>query len=290
MLARMDSQQDAMNKKLEDIKEHVDIGLRLNKDEMHETLRASNKALQAQIDDLKSISITHFDAVEFKKTLISEFGQYCSAHSSLPPAGGPLPPMAQQKANGNFIANRIFLKGFCNYGMDQQHGIRKEKGEIIAKTIISALPLETQFRIQKDARGYSAPFLKNRQIVIHLVEGIAQGEAYEIAQHINGVIESKQFNIDGRPIYAVSDTEQWKKDRNASVAKAEKAINTELEQVAGVSLFKDWPSGSLWTSVHNIDCKIGAWNRNNGWQWFMSEVHKVWPQALEETLNNSMSM
>jgi hypothetical protein len=82
LLARIDTQQVAMNIKLEDIQEHVDVGLRLNKDEMHETLKASNdemhetlkasnKALQAQIDALKSQPNHHFDAVEFKKTLVA---------------------------------------------------------------------------------------------------------------------------------------------------------------------------------------------------------------------------
>ena len=245
-----------------------------------------------------------FDKVAFRASMLEELKQNFVAKGCDPWAGGPsIPAPAQGRSssssghannsthiNQGFVATRVFLKGFCMFGRDKEHGLKTADSLKIGLKLLSCLPQELRAFVKTDKDAIVAPFFRNRQITIMLIPTVQAGIAYEIASSINAFVESSGLNIDGRPIYAVSDAEQWKKDRNACIAKAEAAIVNELGSLPGVTFVRDWPGSCLWATQGPTEQALGRWNRNHGWKWDPVAIHSLWPTADMGTLDMSMNI
>ena len=316
---RLDENQQLFTDKMRALEEHIIVGLKQNKDEMQtqvDELQAKltevTSRMQAFGDMTKLRSdIVHelqdqlsppFDKVAFRSAMLEELKQTFVAKGSDPWAGGPsIPAPAQGRSssssgpsnnsahiNQGFVATRVFMKGFCMFGRD--NGLKSGDALKIGLKLLKCLPQELRALVKTDKDAIVAPFFRNRQITIMLIPTIQAGMAYEIASCINSFVESSGLNIDGRPIYAVSDSEQWKKDRNACIAKAEAAIVNELGSLPGVTFVRDWPGACLWATQGSTEQALGRWNRNHGWKWDPVAIHSLWPTADMGTLDMSMNI
>jgi hypothetical protein len=104
--------------------------------------------------------------------------------------------------------------------------------------IMALLPVGPRSLLELDR--VQAPYFRNRQVTIQIIEAAADNAAYMLSQKINQIIKTSK--------YAVGDSAQWKKTRNAALAKASSAVENELMIDGGavVTMTMDWPAGQLW--------------------------------------------
>ena len=201
-----------------------------------------------------------------------------SAHASVAP---PLP--IPQSAR--FVARKVFIKGFCEFGKDATDGISTEEAGLVGAAMVNLLPSSLKATVER----ILAPYFKNRQITLILREDSAPETAWEMVQNLNEVIKSGGHNVGGRPIYAVADAEKWKKDRNAALAKAHRTLVDEYTLQKGDRCHLDWAGGVLYHVRGNDSSTMGSWHRSKGWVWQHDQLKKVWSGVDVAALDLAMN-
>ena len=200
------------------------------------------------------------------------------------------PRFKAAEPEGRFVARRIFLKGWCHYGREAAEGLKEQDSVNMCMKILNLLPVGSRSLVDLDR--VQAPFFRNRQVTIQIQERAADNTAYMLSQEINEIIKSNNIHVSIRPVYAVGDSPQWKKARNAAVAKARSAVESELmiDGGASVVMTMDWPAGQLWGEHQHQAALLGSWNRNKGWTWCAGTVLTIWPKADLAALGLAVEM
>lgn len=187
------------------LKSRVDTGLQLCRDELREGIKSSDNKLAALEVQFAALRATI--KIETTADLLEEMKKHkatASAFVALPhlPSG----PASSTDRNIPWIANKIFLKGWCAYGSDAE-ALSSENAEAIGASIISKLPLHLFSKIAK----VSAPYFKNRQITLHLKENLEKNEPWDICSGIRSAIVAHNLNLGGKTLIASLDAPPWKR-------------------------------------------------------------------------------
>ena len=182
------------------------------------------------------------------------------------------------------------MKGWCHFGREANEGLKEQDAVNMCTKILSLLPDCSRSLLELER--IQAPYFRNRQVTIQINEHAADNSAYMLCQEINEIIKSNNIHVNTRPVYAVGDSPQWKKTRNAALAKARSAVESELMIDGGavVAMTMDWPAGQLWGEHQHQAALLGSWNRNKGWTWCAGTVRQIWPKADLAVLGLAVEM
>jgi hypothetical protein len=198
---RLIEQQGAVEKSFAGLKLNIDDGLKAARGDLHEEILRSNKALQAQIDVMKAASSSAPlpDLRALKKEILQEVAT-SSSSSARPPfqfsaqnfnavnGGG-----AARSEPSTYISTRLFIKGWCPYGMDSTKGLSSETALKIGHSILAFLPCDMSSDLAPEP--LRAPYHKNRQISINLKEDIGPKRAMEIARFLSDYVKGHNILI-----------------------------------------------------------------------------------------------
>jgi hypothetical protein len=167
---------------------------------------------------------------------------------------------------------KLFLKGFCEYGNDEQ-SLRKEDAETVYEQVFNMMPERYRAYIERDRP--CAPFRKNRQIIFHLKESAPDRAAYDIAKALNLTLkeEGNPSTISDRQVFIQPDAPAYVKERRSAVAKALSVAKGELDNTW--RFLPDWAAGCLYAEKTNSETCIGRYNRLSGWEWNAEKVDRL---------------
>jgi hypothetical protein len=281
MLAEMNNKLDPQNLSVTtaaaELQERLEVGLQLNKDEMKEDMRK-------HMTTVESANEQRFLAM---KKELKDYVDSCGpkpASSKPNPANQSFaapsePRFRAVEPEGRFFAKRIFLKGWCRFGREATEGLTEQDAINMCSKIVALLPVGSRSLLELDR--VQAPYFRNRQVTIQIIEAAADNAAYMLSQEINQIIKTNNIHVSSRPVYSVGNSAQWKKTRNAALAKASSAVENELMIDGGavVNMTMDWPAGQLWGEYQHQAYLLGSWNRSKGWIWCAGTIKQIWPKS-----------
>ena len=234
-----------------------------------------------------------FDHSSFREGLIADMQKMCDskvkvlagAPASLSRTSFSVAPPLPVPASARFVARKVFIKGFCEFGKDSTDGISTEEAGLVGAAMVGLLAPPLRTAVEK----ILAPFFKNRQITLILKEDSPPETAWEMVQNLNEAIKSGGHNVGGRPIYAVADAEKWKKDRNAALAKAHRTLVDEYTLQMGDRCHLDWAGGVLYHVRGSDSSALGCWHRSKGWIWHHDQLRKIWSGIDGDALDVAMN-
>ena len=295
MSAKLDSQGNSFHTAITDVRERLEVGLQLNKDEMKENMRTHMKTVESHMKTVENANEQRFLAMQKElKDYVDSCGPKVGPTKTNPAnqsfAAPSEPRFKSAEPEGRFIARRLFLKGWCHFGREATEGLKEQDAVNMCTKILSLLPVGSRSLLELDR--IQAPYFRNRQVTIQINEHAADNSAYTLCQEINEIIKSNNIHVNTRPVYAVGDSPQWKKTRNAALAKARSAVESELMIDGGavVAMTMDWPAGQLWGEHQHQAALLGSWNRNKGWTWCAGTVRQIWPKADLAVLGLAVEM
>jgi hypothetical protein len=110
-----------------------------------------------------------------------------------------------------------------------------------------------------------APYRRNRQLVIHIVDAAPPRCAFEIAKALNDSYKTEPRTlVNGREVFAQADAPSHVRERRAAVAKAVAAVKQTLPNTWKVC--PDWPAGAVYAEQAGHDILLGTF-KNGGWEW-----------------------
>jgi chaperonin cofactor prefoldin len=192
------------------------------------------------------------------------------------------PPALASGERPRFVASRIFLRGWCEYGMETQHGITKDHAKSLVNRIWGYLNRDTSSYFVAPPRHFYTARFRSSQIVLALKDTAKAGDAEWLAEQLNDVLRSKHVSHNDRQVYAVAEKELWKRLRNAAIIKAEKVILNECTVPDCMHLEKAWPDGALLAVLEGRTYTLGEW-KSDAWLW-NSDIRVLWPTVQTEDL------
>jgi hypothetical protein len=194
------------------------------------------------------------------------------------------PPALPSGERPRFVASRIFLRGWCDFGAETSHGISKEQAKSLVDRIWRHLDRETYAYFAEPPRHFYTARFRSSQIVLALRDNIKAGDAEWLAGQLNETLKAKSVVHDGRAVFAVAEKELWKRLRNAAVIKASKVIYNECSVPDDWQIEKAWADGAL-SAVHEGDnFHVGTW-KNDRWSWNAESLRTLWPSISPEDLS-----
>ena len=286
--AELKSHESKIKTAIVDMREQFEVGLQLNKDEMKEDIRTQMK-LNEHANEQRFLAMQK-ELKDYVDSCGPKAGPTKTNVANQSFAAPSEPRFKPVEPEGRFIARRIFLKGWCHFGREATEGLKEQDAVHMCTKILSLLPVGSRSLLELDR--IQAPYFRNRQVTIQISELAADNSAYTLCQEINAIIKSNDIHVGNRPVYAVGDAPQWKKTRNAALAKARSAVESELMIDGGavVVMTMDWPAGQLWGEHHQQAALLGSWNRNKGWTWCAGTVKQIWPKADLAVLGLAVEM
>jgi hypothetical protein len=192
------------------------------------------------------------------------------------------PPALVSGERPRFVASRIFLRGWCDFGMETQHGITKDHAKALVNRIWGYLDRDVcSYFIPPPRHFYTARF-RSSQIVLALKDTAKAGDAEWLAEQLNDVLRSKHVMHNDRQVFAVAEKELWKRLRNAAIIKAEKVIMNECTVPDCMHIEKAWSDGALLAVLEGRTFALGEW-KSDAWSW-NSDIRVLWPTVQVEDL------
>jgi hypothetical protein len=136
------------------------------------------------------------------------------------------------------------LRGFCQYGKDTEQGLSQVKATALFELCKPHLPRE-HLHVLSD-RPPSAPYRRNRQVVIWLRDGVSREESNEAAKQWSIALKHSKVCVEGRGVYVVADTDEITKARKRAVAQAKAVILQEGLLTDGWECEPDWAAGCVY--------------------------------------------
>jgi hypothetical protein len=258
-----------------------------------ESIQARVAVIEATVDEVaelretvKSFSIESVKA-SLKEDLMAELSAQCKTliadSTKNLPAAPPFPPPGPPGWGGShddhgahpatFVAKKVFLKGFCDWGRDDE-ALRRDDAERIYREVLGMLSPAHQAWIDQSRPG--APFRRNRQIVFHLRDTAPHDAAHHIVRDGNVVLKEagNETTVNGKQVWLQADAPDHVKQRRACLAKARSAAAQALG--TSWSFAPDWPAGILYIERGGTEQIIGKHDRKKGWQWQNAVIDQVY--------------
>jgi hypothetical protein len=228
---------------------------------------------------------------QLKRELADELHQLLSERDARDTREKPysVQPPAAPAANTRveFIPDKLFIKGFCEYSPDGANGKSEAECKIIFKLCFAHLPREFHRYVQED--GVRCGYRRNHQVVILLRNNPAKAVTYELVQAWNKNMRDKNVNFAGKKIWVQADAPEFVKQKRRLMAKALAACREELD-TSGGELVPEWPTFSLWWARDGNDEKLGWASSTCEWTWCRDAVVRLWPQADVDALSERASL
>jgi hypothetical protein len=192
------------------------------------------------------------------------------------------PVVVEDGGDGAFVADKVWIKGFCEWKKETEQGLSPSAAEKLAGSLLAELPRHLRALIPA-ANWCRAPYHRNRRVAIMLQPDPSPDDAHEIAKFLNGVVRDKKFNVFGRSFYLAADQPPWKQERNGKLYRASLVAGQNMS-LQGWNLVKDWPSGTLYAEKDGKSCVLGRWSRATSWKWQVEGIREVDHAASLDTL------
>jgi hypothetical protein len=194
------------------------------------------------------------------------------------------PPAVVAGERPRFVATRIFLRGFCDFGAEATHGISKAQAKTVVDELFSHLDRSTAAYFMAPPRHFYTARFRSSQIVLALRDNVQTGDAEHVTEQLNDTIRSQRLVYHGRPIFAVAEKELWKRIRNAALIKAANVIANHCTVPPDCHIEKAWADGTLFAVVEQHTYPLGIW-KNDTWVWNESSLRALWPSIQAEDLS-----
>jgi hypothetical protein len=193
----------------------------------------------------------------------------------IPQAGG-YPALAGRTP---FVADRVFVKGCCPWGRDDEFALCKQDATTLAQMIMQLLPADLQAKV----RMPTFLFRKNRQITLPLRNLPSRDEVADLVETGNKELQARNIQWNGQAVWIQADAPEYVKLRRRCLAKAMNCIRNECTMNDRV-LEPDWPSGTLYVAFQGCEIEVGKVTKVGDWQWKEAGLQKVWPKVALATL------
>ena len=167
-----------------------------------------------------------------------------------------------------FIPTKLYLRGWAQFG-EPSSGLQGDVVLPIMDALIQALPSGLQSRIIR----CQCPYFRNWQGIFVLTEDTSSEQAWEISSRLNAKLKTDKAELHGRSLYVVVEAPQWKRERNASLMRAKRALTSYAPEIE-LHLHADWASGELWHKSSPI-LKIGSQPRVGSWKWIEDALKEL---------------
>jgi exonuclease VII large subunit len=194
------------------------------------------------------------------------------------------PPAVQPGERPRFIAARIFLRGFCDFGAEATQGISKAQAKTIVDGLFSHLDRSITAYFPASPRHYYTARFRSSQIVLTLRDTVQQGDAEYVTEQLNEAIRAHHMAYLGRSLFAVAEKELWKRIRNAALIKAANVIANHCTVPPNCHIEKAWADGTLFAVVDDHTYPLGTW-KNDSWAWNEASLRALWPSVQAEDLS-----
>jgi hypothetical protein len=276
--AAFDRQFQDMNKRDDELADRIEVGLKQVRDSLGEEMKGEARSLRSELEKAMAESVRK--------------------HASLPTAQFNIPPPQQQHhfaaaattgAMGRFVARKLFLRGFCQFGEEQTLGLKSFDLKHVGLGLVAKLEDDMKPWLEQGDRMFHAPHFKNRQLQVNIAEHAPSDAAWLICKFLNGIIRETGLTVAAKPIYLTPDMEAWKRRRNGAVHRSQETIMKCLTVNSSIGFTKDWASGSLYATMSGEDLFLGAWSQQkDAWAWSTCNLKKWWPDAAIGELNIAM--
>lgn len=178
----------------------------------------------------------------------------------------------------------------CFINSEATEGRNEADAINMCNNILLFLPSAAKQLLQLDK--IQAPYFRNLQVTIPIIADAPDDSAYLFSQEINAAIKSQAIHVSNKPVHAVGDSAQWKKIRNATLARASSVVENELmmDGAERIEMTMDWQAGRLWGKWKGQAFLLGSWNRNKGWIWRAVSIMKMWPKASTKVIELAVDM
>jgi hypothetical protein len=260
--------------------------------EDYDELKAEVKGLREEVTRLRNPVIDPELRNQLKAELQDELVQLLAErgvtrekpYQAEPPAA----PIGASSSRTEFVPDKIFIKGFCEYSPNGSNGLGESECKVLFANCHRLLPREFARFVQADS--VRCGYRRNHQIVIMLKGNPGKGAVYDLVQAWNGAIREKGLNVAGRKIWIQADAPEYVKQKRRLMAKAMAAAREELDLTTG-GLTPEWPTFSLWwLDDQGRDTKIGFAASTCSWTWCREDIARIWPTASVDALAERASL
>jgi hypothetical protein len=182
-------------------------------------------------------------------------------------------------AGGAFVPGRLFLRGWCQFGFEAEHGISGSEAATVADSVLSLLEKRHEDMIER----HMAPYFRNRQITLQLVEGLSREQVSGLFESLRTALQTTPQAVHGKNIFVVMDSPPWKKERNAAVARASRAWR-EVTKWSEAAVTLDWPSGSVYVAPSEGRSRCIGQFEKGAWKWHEHSIALLSPAVTVAAL------
>jgi hypothetical protein len=193
---------------------------------------------------------------------------------------GPIPQqVGGSSTRAPFVPEKVFVKGFCPYGRDDEFALSKRDAAALAASLISLLPDEWRDRVSQPNFLYR----RNRQITLPLTGITTCNDVYQLVEAWNTELKTRKIKSNGFDVWVQADAPEFVKLRRRCLAKAMACVRNECN-MDGAAFEPDWPAGVLYVSLRGQEIDIGSVQKTGEFKWKQEGLLKVWPNVALATL------
>jgi hypothetical protein len=236
------------------------------------------RQLEAAIDEQRTTAERNYAAL--RAELMEEIRKAPPPAAAKPSSGwGPIPQQAGVSSRAPFVPEKVFVKGFCPYGRDDEYALSKKDAAALAASLISLLPDEWRDRVCQPNFLYR----RNRQITLPLTGISTRNDVYQLVEAWNTELKSRKIKSNGFDVWIQADAPEFVKLRRRCLAKAMACVRSECN-MDGATFEPDWPAGVLYVSLRGQEIDIGCVLKTGEFKWKQEGLLKVWPNLALATL------
>jgi hypothetical protein len=213
---------------------------------------ARMRQLEAAIDEQRTTAERNYAAL--RAELMEEIRKAPPPAAAKPPTGwGPIPQQAGASSRAPFVPEKVYVKGFCPYGRDDEYALSKKDAAALAASLIGLLPDEWRDRVCQPNFLYR----RNRQITLPLTGTSTRNDVYQLVEAWNTELKSRKIKCNGFDVWIQADAPEFVKLRRRCLAKAMACVRSECN-MDGATFEPDWPAGVLYVSLRGQEIDIGC--------------------------------
>jgi uncharacterized membrane-anchored protein YhcB (DUF1043 family) len=291
--ASMGTLRESLETSVAQLKEHAE-GIR---EECHERVDSLREELSEHRKEMSAL-VDRFDALDIEKLkqelrddikqqIANEIARALpaaarsAAHAGSTSSASKPPDLghAREYSATKWVARKVFLRGWCPWKGEAEHGLTKIQCTAVVQKLLSSLPAGMTDCLEDGARQYTCPRFRNSQIILNLRDDAGEECAWELAKACNDSIKNNAMDVRGREIYAAAEQPLWKRMRNSCIARAAVVVRDELEERPDWVVTRAWPDCALMMERGETCIILGVWKDGLRWQWNAANIHRLWPTA-----------